>query len=32
MQAVRDRLAETPYVRTFHTDEQNAGVTIVEFA
>jgi len=32
MQAVRDRLAGTPYVRTFHADEHNAGVTIVEFA
>ncbi|MDD3846186.1 MAG: Smr/MutS family protein [Syntrophorhabdaceae bacterium] len=30
MQAVRDRLAETPYVRTFRPDERNSGVTIVE--
>jgi DNA mismatch repair protein MutS2 len=32
MQAVRERLSDTPYVRTFHVDEHNAGVTIVEFA
>jgi len=32
MQAVRDHLAETSYVRAFHADERNAGVTIVEFA
>lgn len=32
MQAVRERLSGTPYVRTFHADEHNAGVTIVEFA
>jgi DNA mismatch repair protein MutS2 len=32
MQAVRGHLGETPYVRTFHPDERNAGVTIVEFA
>ncbi|MHB8111526.1 MAG: endonuclease MutS2 [Syntrophorhabdaceae bacterium] len=32
MQAVRERLADTPYVRTYHADEHNAGVTIVEFA
>ena len=32
MQAVRERLSDTPYVRAFHVDEHNAGVTIVEFA
>jgi len=31
MQAVRERLSETPYVRAFHADERNAGVTVVEF-
>ncbi len=32
MQAVRQRLGGTPYVREYHPDERNAGVTIVEFA
>lgn len=32
MQAVRGRLADTGYVRAFHGDERNSGVTIVEFA
>ncbi len=32
MQAVRGRLGDTPYVREYHPDERNAGVTIVEFA
>jgi len=32
MQAVRGRLADTRYVKTFHGDERNSGVTIVEFA
>jgi len=32
MQAVRERLGDTPYVREHHPDERNAGVTIVEFA
>jgi DNA mismatch repair protein MutS2 len=32
MQAVRERLSDTPYVRAFRVDEHNAGVTIVEFA
>ncbi|MEN6615505.1 MAG: Smr/MutS family protein, partial [Syntrophorhabdus sp.] len=32
MHAVRERLADTPYVRAYHADEHNAGVTIVEFA
>lgn len=32
MQAVRERLSDTPYVKAFHADERNAGVTVVEFA
>ncbi len=32
MQAVRDRLADTRYIRAFHPDERNGGVTIVEFS
>lgn len=31
MQAVRDHLADAGYVRTFHGDERNSGITIVEF-
>ncbi len=31
MQAVRERLSATPYIRAFHVDERNTGVTIVEF-
>ena len=31
MQAVRERLSDTPYVQAFHADERNAGVTVVEF-
>jgi DNA mismatch repair protein MutS2 len=32
MQAVRERLSDTPYVKAFHADERNAGVTVVEFS
>ena len=31
MQAVRGHLADTVYVRAFHGDEHNSGITIVEF-
>ncbi len=32
MQAVSRHLSDLPYVRAFHYDEKNSGVTIVEFA